>query len=701
MNTKTSLILSIILGGFFLSSCVQSPDNLPKSEWIYPDTKGKLVYKKDERGNRIMDFSYAGYMGGGVALPDVTVKVTVNPPADPQTDCTALIQDAIDQVSAMPQDDKGFRGAVLLMPGKYLCSKAITISADGVIVRGSGKTENGSIIYMTGGQHTAVVLAQPNRERGDNRQGSSEDKPKPVKITENYIPAGSISFSVADASGFKAGDRVKIRKPATAKWIEYMQMHNLVRYGTPQNWISVGTQMSTERFIASVKDNIITLDAPLVDSYDAGFSDDDINIILANDVKWLRQAGLENLRIECPFQAVGHGGALYTAVRLNGEDCWLRDLDILETMNSVAFGGLRITAQRVNVYRRALHRGASKPAEFAPNASQLLLDQCSVDADNVWFVAVGSNITGPMVFLNCRFTGNSVIEGHQRWSIGMLLDNCILPDGGIEYRNRGVAGSGHGWSLGWSVVWNCIARHLIVQSPPGATNWCIGSTGERMMVPRNLDSAPLMPEGIFDSYGMPVAPRSLYLAQLSERLGAKALKAIGYEPGSPAARELENPTMPERRFPPPAPIDPEFGKDLFFLLPVDAGSMRESDTEDPNKYSAYMVLDGNMQTCWMPAVDIRESNSGGKRPCNFEIDANPPVVINTITISEPEGMTNIREYKIEGAVDNEYKILAEGTTIGARKTHTFSEETVWKVRMTITKSDGTPAISNISGHYKE
>jgi len=698
MNTKTKLILSIILGGFFLSSCGQTPDHSSKSEWIYADSKGKLVYKTDERGNRIMDFSYAGYMGGGVALPDVPVKVTINPPADPMMDCTELIQNAIDQVSAMPQDDKGFRGAVLLNPGKYICSKTINISADGVTLRGSGKTENGSIIYMTGTQHTAVVLAQRTRGREENRQGGSDERPKPVKITEKYIPAGSISFSVADASGFTAGDRVRIRKPATEKWIEYMQMHNLVRYGNPQRWIGVGTQMSTERFIASVKDNVITLDVPLVDSYDADFANDDINIILANEVKWLRQAGLENLRIECPFQAVGHGGALYSAVRLNGEDCWLRDLDILETMNSVGFGGLRITAQRVNVYRQALHRGASKPAEFAPNASQLLLDQCSVDADNVWFVAVGGGITGPMVFLNCRFTGNSVIEGHQRWSIGMLLDNCILPDGGIEYRNRGVAGSGHGWSLGWSVVWNCIAQHLIIQNPPGATNWCIGSIGERLMAPRNLDTEPLVPEGVFDAYGTPVAPRSLYLAQLSERLGAKALKAIGYAPGSPAARELENPTMPEHRLPPPAPIDPEFDKDLFFLLPVDANSMRESDTDDPNKYSAYMVLDGDMQTCWMPSAN-RESNNGRQRPYNFEIDANPPIVINAITISEPEGMTNIREYKIEGAVDNEYKLLAEGTTIGARKTHTFPKETVWKVRMTITKSDGTPAISNISGHY--
>jgi len=403
---------------------------------------------------------------------------------------------------------------------------------------------------------------------------------------------------------------------------------------------------------------------------------------------------LENLRIECPLQAVGHGGALYTALRLNGEDCWIRDLDIYETMNSVSFGGQRITAQRVNIVRKALHLGASKPAEFAPNAGQLLLDQCTVDADNVWFVATGGRQTGPAVFLNCKFIGDGVIEGHQRWSTGLLLDNCILPDGGINYRNRGVAGSGHGWTLGWSVVWNCIAQELIIQNPPGAANWAIGCIGERKLAPPNMRTAPPVPEAIYDSYGTYVVPRSLYLAQLKERLGAQALKNIGYAPGSPAALELENPAMPERRPHPPAPIDPEFGVNLAFMQPVDAVSMRPSDTDDPNKWGSDKVLDGNLTTYWMPAEDFNSS----RRPLTLEIDVNPPLIINALTISEPVGITNVRAYKIEGVVDDEYQLIAEGKTIGARKTHSFQKCTVWKVRLTILKSDGTPAISEFSLH---
>ena len=41
-------------------------------------------------------------------------------------------------------------------------------------------------------------------------------------------------------------------------------------------------------------------------------------------------------------------------------------------------------------------------------------------------------------------------------------------------------------------------------------------------------NAPLLPQGIIESQGTPVSPSSLYLKQLSDRLGPQALKNIGY-----------------------------------------------------------------------------------------------------------------------------------------------------------------------------
>ena len=73
--------------------------SLAHSQWVYFDPSGRLRYKTLAQGDRILDFSYAGYMGGGVAIPLAQVKKKVLPSGG---DDTAAIQAAIDAVSQMP-----------------------------------------------------------------------------------------------------------------------------------------------------------------------------------------------------------------------------------------------------------------------------------------------------------------------------------------------------------------------------------------------------------------------------------------------------------------------------------------------------------------------------------------------------------------------------------------------------------------------
>ena len=87
------------------------------SEWVHPGPDGKLAYKTTPAGDRIMDFSYAGYMGGGVALPEVPVKITVKPV---EGDSTAAIQEAIDKVSALSLENGLSRGGPAGPGGLYL-----------------------------------------------------------------------------------------------------------------------------------------------------------------------------------------------------------------------------------------------------------------------------------------------------------------------------------------------------------------------------------------------------------------------------------------------------------------------------------------------------------------------------------------------------------------------------------------------------
>lgn len=78
---------------------------------------GKLQYSANAAGDRIMDFSSAGFEGGK-NLPstnEIPVRTTVKPSGG---DDTTNIQKAIDTVSALPLSGK-YRGAVLLAPGNF------------------------------------------------------------------------------------------------------------------------------------------------------------------------------------------------------------------------------------------------------------------------------------------------------------------------------------------------------------------------------------------------------------------------------------------------------------------------------------------------------------------------------------------------------------------------------------------------------
>ena len=105
------------------------------SEWVHYDAEGKLVYKPfNASGDRIMDFSHAGYMGGGVAIPTVPVAVTIGPSGgddtagDPGRHRHGLAHAAGQWVPG--------RGAA--RPGAYRSASTINITASGVVLRGSG-----------------------------------------------------------------------------------------------------------------------------------------------------------------------------------------------------------------------------------------------------------------------------------------------------------------------------------------------------------------------------------------------------------------------------------------------------------------------------------------------------------------------------------------------------------------------------------
>jgi hypothetical protein len=489
-----------------------------ESQWVHPGADGKLVYKTLPAGDHIMDFSQAGYEGGGVKIPAVPVARSVIPSGG---DDTAAIQSAVDEVARLPLKD-GFRGAILLAPGTFECSQTLAVKDSGVVIRGSGSGPGGTILNLTGKPHLCFAIG------GDFK---APPVGMPVPITDAYVPSGATSFHVKDTDGFRAGDTVIITRPATPAWVRFMGMDTLVRNGSPEHWVS--GEMHTERTVKSVAGDTVTLDVPLADSFDARYLNPPGGSITKIDLsRRPTQIGIEHLHIVAPPRAVTIDQPLFRALRMDGvSDAWVCDVQVENTINSFYFGAdtCRLTIDNVAIRHGVASLGAAKPEDFWAGGTQTLFNRCSATGDNVFYFSTGARMMGPVVALNCVFHGNGHIQPHMRWGTGLLVDNCQVPESGIDLMNRGIMGSGHGWTIGWSVVWNCVARTYTIQQPPGAMNWAIGCIGkpEAAAQPGNRNG-PSLPPGIFESPGAPVSPPSLYLAQLKERLGPQALANIGY-----------------------------------------------------------------------------------------------------------------------------------------------------------------------------
>jgi hypothetical protein len=503
------------------------------SAWAHYDDAGKLVYKTiDARGDRIMDYSTAGYRGGGVALPAVPTAMTIGPSGGDDSDA---IQAALNAVSQLPLVD-GFRGALLLKPGSYTTTKTITIAASGVVLRGSGAGAGGTTIDLPVSHlFLAIRGVGPRQANG----------PK-ATITDDYVPAGGSTFSVDDASGFKVGDQVLIGRPVTAAWVHFMGMDTLVRDGLPQSWVAVGSVQSVERSIAAIAGNKVTLDIPVSDSFDGQYvKPPGGSMQKFSFAGRLSQVGLESLRVTAPVRSAAqatdpaqHGGSQFLDMT-NTADSWIRDVVGHNTVEGIHISGgsVRITVQDTVIdHDPTDYFTSSAPFDFSVDASQVLIHRCSSKGGNKIFSYATQHALGPNVVLNFLGEGRAQVQPHQRWATGLLLDNVVdLQAGtgtgaGICFLNRGTGGSGHGWSQGWGVAWNCTSPSTLLHKPPGSMIWAIGcktTPSGPTAAPGIIGGAPI-PDGIYESLGQPVAPNSLYLAQLCERLGPQALQNIGY-----------------------------------------------------------------------------------------------------------------------------------------------------------------------------
>ena len=491
------------------------------SKFVFPGKDGKLQYAPDEQGDTIPDFSNCGYMGGGVAFPDVPVKVTLKPEKDAKDD-TQRIQSAIDEVAKMPADKSGIRGAILLTKGTYRIPSQLKITTSGIILRGEGDGEKGgTTLIAVGKQKRAVIAVQgASSARADDKSAT--------KITSDRVPVGARSFEVADAKDFKVGDAVIVRRVGNAEWISAIGMDKIQgRPGAESGTKQWGPfDLNFERIVTAIDGNKVTVDAPIVCAIEQRWGGG--SLMKFSDDGRIEQVGLEQLRAVSEYDP--------KVTKKQGNRDYLADddhADYLATFNNVKNGWIRHCTS-VHMFQGLMHlQGGAKWITVADCKSldpvgtitggtrypfsyqgQLLLTiRCYSIEDRHAFV-VGSRVCGPNAFVECvSEKAYATSEPHHRWSVGGLYDNVKAK---IAFQDRQWMGSGHGWSGANYVAWNCEGT-LVAQKPPTANNWAIGFVGEKEK------GAFERPDGTWESLGKHVEPRSLYLKQLEDRLGKEAV----------------------------------------------------------------------------------------------------------------------------------------------------------------------------------
>jgi len=491
------IIISILLAAsVHAQKKPKQPKPLPP---VSRDAGGRLVYTPDARGNRVPDFSYCGYMASGQPIPDVPVRMVV-PPV--KGDATLPIQAALDYVAALPPDAQGFRGAVLLEPGQYTVNGSLLIRASGVVLRGSGMGEQGTVLLGAGtSRQTLIRIAGKN-----DRQVAA-----PVKITDAYVPVNARTLEVASPQDFHAGDQVLVHRPSTKAWIQQLSMDHLGGGLTTLAWKPGERDIRWDRTVVAVNGNTITLDAPLTMALDTAYGGGTLAAY-----RWpgrISRTGVENLRCVSAYdqQEPKDEDHRWMAITLeNVSDAWVRQVTFAHFAGSavaVLETARRVTVEDCKSLSPVSETGGQRRYTFHTSGQQTLFQRCYSEYGYHDFSA-GFCAAGPNAFVQCDarqpYSYSGAIDS---WASGLLLDIVNIDGQALGFPNRGQDGQGAGWSAANSVLWQCSAALVYCTRPPTANNWAFGTW------------AQFTGDGYWGESNEHIRPRSLYYAQLAERLG--------------------------------------------------------------------------------------------------------------------------------------------------------------------------------------
>lgn len=356
---------------------VMDPNEVPASGSVaaHPGDDGRLQYTPDYRGNRIPDYSDAGYKGGGVVIPDVEIKLTLEPQPG---DDTKRIQDAINDIARLPLNENGFRGAILLKKGIYEIEGHLTIRDSGIVIKGEGQgefnnfwldpnegrsleelkshihdkiaTQPATVLIATGKSMRTLISVRGN-------SGIDIDESTSHEIIDQYVPVGAHSMRIHDTRHidlispgegemvsvqpvleweikptFQVGDRIVVERSGNIDWISEIKMNQIPPRpdgGIITQWPPFNLQFENE--IAAVEGVRIWLKYPIMNAIEHRWGGG--RIFNYEDPGRISDVGIENLRAISYWKPNDDGvDDTRHADRFldfdNIKDAWVRDVTV-------------------------------------------------------------------------------------------------------------------------------------------------------------------------------------------------------------------------------------------------------------------------------------------------------------------------------------------------------------------------------------
>jgi hypothetical protein len=530
MNYKKVIFGTLVLFSGLLINAQSWKSSLYPENW-YPGFK-------NETGQFLHDFSYAGYHAGEKNIPFITnniIDVTLPPFNADSTginDATSVIQAAIDSAGKIGG------GVVYLPTGTYKISVgsqcALWIKYSNVILRGAGSDKTFVLNTQQNIRQKHIILVKP---------ASGGDWYSPETTANKFtsdIKNQDSTVIIDDVSNYSVGDWVVITTDVTAGFIADHKMTGL--------WNSTLPGVAFYRQIKSINESTgkITLDAPV--KYYLKTRD---NARMYKVNKHLEEVGIENLSLGS-VQNITAGMA---------------DMDY----NVSTTGAYQVHASQVisfyytvNSWMKnvSTYKPSSNSGNFHINSNGLLLEKSRyITIDSCFFGfsqyegeggngymytlrsndcliknSIGDNGRHNFDFKSMFSSGNVILrctgkdprfasDFHMHLSISNLIDNYTVNGDLLEAAYRPYGTIQHGQTTTESVFWNTYGikgqggSSTIIKSQQWGFGYIIGTQGTvtGVSTPGGNNTEPIdFKEGI--GKGATLEPASLYEDQLKKRL---------------------------------------------------------------------------------------------------------------------------------------------------------------------------------------